>query len=51
MIVLAHAGHWLVSVLYASPLVIVVGLLAVAAIRDRRRSGGDREGSPETPGA
>ncbi len=51
MILLAHAGHWLVSVLYASPLVIVVGLLAVAAIRDRRRPDGDREGSPGTPGA
>jgi hypothetical protein len=29
----------------------VVGLLAVAAIRDRRRAGGDGHGTPESPGA
>ena len=33
---LAHAGHWLVNVLYLVPLVIVVAMLAVSSLRDRR---------------
>ena len=44
MIVLAHAGHWLLPVLYASPVIVVVGLLTFATIRDRRR-GRDEDGS------
>jgi hypothetical protein len=32
---LGHAGHWLVSVLYVTPVVLVVGALAFFAIRDR----------------
>jgi hypothetical protein len=33
---IAHAGHWIVSVLYLVPLVIVVAMLAVSSARDRR---------------
>lgn len=33
---IAHAGHWLVNVLYLVPLVLVVGMLALSSVRDRR---------------
>ena len=33
---LAHVSHWLVNVLYLVPLVIVVVMLGVAMVRDRR---------------
>jgi hypothetical protein len=36
VIVLAHAGHVLVDLLYALPLVVMVGLLLVAKVRERR---------------
>lgn len=36
--VLAHAGHWLVSVLYVVPVVVVVGFLTVQGRRERRRA-------------
>jgi hypothetical protein len=32
----AHAGHWLLDLLYAAPLLIMVGLLGVARLRERR---------------
>jgi hypothetical protein len=31
----AHAGHWLVDLLYAAPLLIMVGVLVVARMRGR----------------
>lgn len=34
---LAHVGHWLVSLLYLAPIVVIVGFLGVQAWRDRRR--------------
>lgn len=33
---IAHAGHWLVSLLYLAPVVILVGALLVARARDGR---------------
>ena len=36
MIVFAHAGHVLVDLLYALPLFVMVGLLLVAKVRERR---------------
>ena len=33
---LAHAGHWLVQLLYLAPLVIAVGVLGYQALTDRR---------------
>ena len=36
MIVLAHAGHVLVDMLYAVPLLVMVGLLLVGKVRERR---------------
>lgn len=35
---IAHAGHWLVNLLYVAPLVIVVGVLAWQSMKDRRRA-------------
>jgi uncharacterized membrane protein YtjA (UPF0391 family) len=32
----AHAGHWLAQVAYLAPLVLLVALLVVGRIRDRR---------------
>ena len=39
MTLLAHAGHVLVDLLYALPLFIMVGLLLVGRVRERRASG------------
>jgi hypothetical protein len=36
VIVVAHAGHVLVDLLYALPLVIMVGLLLIGKLRERR---------------
>ena len=37
MFVLAHAGHWLVNVVYAGPVLVIVGWLAWTTLRERRR--------------
>ncbi|HEX2129530.1 MAG TPA: hypothetical protein VHF58_09975 [Solirubrobacterales bacterium] len=45
MLPLAHAGHWLVYVLYAVPVVIVLGSIALTMVRDRRaRRAADERG-------
>lgn len=36
---LAHVGHWLVDLLYAAPLLIMVAVLLVGRLRDRRGKG------------
>jgi hypothetical protein len=33
---LAHAGHWLAQLIYAGPVLVVVGALVVQKIRDKR---------------
>ena len=46
MIVLGHAGHVLVDMLYALPLFIMVGLLLIGRAREKRaqrRQGPDRD--------
>ena len=44
---LAHAGHWLVNVLYLVPLVIVVAMLGISTMRDRKAAAaGGRRGRP-----
>jgi hypothetical protein len=42
---LAHAGHWLVNLLYVAPVAVVVGALAWQSWRDRRegRSEADQD--------
>ena len=34
--VFAHAGHWLTSVAYAAPVVVLVGWLLVVRLKDNR---------------
>jgi hypothetical protein len=42
VIVLAHAGHVLLDLLYAAPLLVMVALLLVGRMRERRAR--DRDG-------
>ena len=46
MLVLAHAGHWLVQLIYLLPLVVLVGVIVAGRIRDRREAGA-ADGPPE----
>jgi hypothetical protein len=48
VIVFAHAGHVLVDMLYAAPLLIMVGLLLVGKYREKRYRDkqGDTGGDP-----
>ena len=39
MIVFAHAGHVLLDMLYAAPLLVMVVLLVVGKLRERRARG------------
>lgn len=43
-LLLAHAGHWLVNVLYLVPLLVVVAMLVVASVRDRRAEAAEAAG-------
>jgi hypothetical protein len=36
---LAHAGHWLVQLVYAVPLIFMLGLFGLSYIRRRREEG------------
>ena len=36
MLVVAHAGHWLVQLIYVVPLLVLVGVILVGRARDRR---------------
>lgn len=50
---LAHAGHWLVDLLYIAPIVVVLGVLAYRSFQDRRelrREGGPVRRPPSEPG-
>lgn len=53
MIVFAHAGHWLVQAAYLAPLLVLVGILVVNQLRERReraRDGGAQAAAPATGG-
>jgi hypothetical protein len=39
--VLAHAGHWFISLAYIAPLLVLVGVILVGKVRDRRSGSGD----------
>jgi hypothetical protein len=34
---LAHAGHWVVNLLYVAPLLIAVSVLGYQSVKDRRQ--------------
>ena len=38
MLVLAHAGHWLVQLIYLVPLAVLVGVILAGRRRDRREA-------------
>jgi hypothetical protein len=40
MFVIAHAGHWLVTIAYFLPVVGFMGWLAVTQLKERRRQKG-----------
>jgi len=41
MLLIAHAGHWALTLLQASPLLTVPAVLICKAVRDRRGARGD----------
>jgi Flp pilus assembly protein TadB len=38
VLVLAHAGHWIVSALYVLPVLVIVGALTVQGRLEKRRA-------------
>ncbi|HET9739930.1 MAG TPA: hypothetical protein VFP78_17570 [Solirubrobacteraceae bacterium] len=40
----AHAGHWIVDLLYAAPLLLMVGIFVVARLRERSGRKGTDQG-------
>jgi hypothetical protein len=49
MILFAHAGHWLVQLIYLVPLAVLVGVIIAGRIRDRREEANEQvsEREPE----
>lgn len=43
MLVLAHVGHWYVSLIYAAPALLLAGGLAYTTLRERRRQASGRD--------
>jgi hypothetical protein len=41
MVLLAHAGHWLIWILYAVPVLIVLVSVVASVVRQRREQGGE----------
>ena len=44
MTLVAHAGHVLVDLLYALPLLVMLGLLLIGRVRERRARGKEGHG-------
>ncbi len=51
MIPIAHAGHWVVNLLYLAPVVLIVAMLAVSAHRDKRAEAAERAADGQAPGS
>ena len=49
MLLLAHAGHWLVQLIYLVPLAVLIGVIVVGRVRDRRQAAHEqvRDAEPE----
>jgi len=45
-LILAHAGHWFLSLLYVAPVAIIVGVLMVQSRRDKRRAAREARDAP-----
>jgi hypothetical protein len=48
---IAHAGHWIASLLYLVPLVIVVAMLGFSSLRDRRAEAAEAAAAPSPDAA
>ncbi|MEJ7824307.1 MAG: hypothetical protein WKF48_02700 [Solirubrobacteraceae bacterium] len=48
---LAHAGHWIVNLLYLAPVVLIVTMLAVSSHRDKRAEAAEKAAAraPDEP--
>jgi len=47
---LAHAGHWLVQLIYLVPLAVLVGIVVAGRLRERReRAGSGADGEEPAP--
>ena len=46
LLVLAHAGHWLVQLIYLVPLAVLVGVILVGRARDRREAASEHVAEP-----
>jgi cytochrome c-type biogenesis protein CcmH/NrfF len=46
-LILAHAGHWLTSLLYVVPVLVLVIALSWQSWRDRRRGYSEADTEPE----
>lgn len=46
---LAHAGHWLLEMLYVLPVVVIVMWISVKSMLDRRRARAERRREPAPP--
>jgi hypothetical protein len=42
MLVFAHAGHWIVQLIYLVPLAVLVGVILAGRRRDRREAAHER---------
>jgi hypothetical protein len=47
MLVVAHAGHWLVQLIYLVPLAVLVGVIVAGRIRDRREAAREKANPQE----
>ena len=46
MLVVAHAGHWLVQLIYLVPLVVLIGVIIAGRRRDRREAAHEQVRAP-----
>lgn len=47
MLLFAHAGHWLVQLIYLVPLAVLIGVILVGRARDRREGAHEQVRDPE----
>jgi hypothetical protein len=47
MLVFAHAGHWLVQLIYLVPLAVLVTVIMVGRARDRREEARKAKDAPQ----
>ena len=49
MMVLAHAGHWAVQLIYLFPLAVLVGVIVAGRMRDRREREAELNAAAQSP--